>query len=58
MEDVIVLVDRDEIQDIAGEEISDATWLEIKTRIMQDKHIWQIIDETISNIVMELTPEE
>ena len=58
MEDVIVLVDRDEIQDIAGEEISDATWLEIKTRIMQDKHIWQIIDETISDIVMELTPEE
>lgn len=58
MEDVIVLVDRDEIQDIAGEEISDDTWLEIKTRIMQDKHIWQIIDETISDIVMELTPEE
>lgn len=58
MEDVIVLVDRDEIQDIAGEEISDATWLEIKTRIMSDKHIWQIIDETISDIVMELTPEE
>ena len=57
MEDLIILVDRDEICDIAGDEISDDTWLEIKTRIMSDKHIWQIIDETISDIVMELTEE-
>lgn len=54
MEDVIVLVDRDEIQDIVGEEISDDTWLKIKTRIMQDKHIWQVIDETISEIAEEM----
>lgn len=57
MEDLIVLVDRDEIQDIIGEEISDDTWLEIKTRIMRDKQIWQVIDETISDIVMEITEE-
>ena len=57
MEDLIVLVDRDEIQDIIGEEISDDTWLEIKTRIMRDKHIWQVIDETISDIVTEITEE-
>lgn len=57
MEDVIILVDRDEIQDLAGEMISDAVWLEIKTRIMRDKEIWQIIDETISDIVTELTEE-
>lgn len=57
MEDVIILVDREEIQDMAGELISDETWLEIKTRIMRDKEIWQIIDETISDIVTELTEE-
>jgi hypothetical protein len=54
MEDYIVLVDRDEISDLSGEDISDDTWLEIKSRIMRDKHIWQVIDETISEIVMEL----
>ena len=57
MEDLIILVDRDEIADLAGEPISDDTWLEIKARIMRDKHVWQIIDETISDIVMELTEE-
>ena len=57
MEDLIVLVDRDEICDLVGEEISDDTWLEIKVRIMQDKHVWQIIDETISDIVTNITEE-
>ena len=57
MEDFIILADRDEISDLAGEPISDDTWLEIKTRIMRDKHIWQVIDETISDIVMEITEE-
>lgn len=55
MEDLIVLVDRDEIQDIIGEEISDDTWLEIKVSIMQNKHMWQIIDETINEIVTDIT---
>ena len=57
MEDLIVLVDRDEICDLVGEDISDDTWLEIKVRIMQDKHVWQIIDETISDIVTNITEE-
>lgn len=57
MEDFIILADRDEITDLVGEPISDDTWLEIKVRIARDKHIWQVIDETISDIVMELTEE-
>ena len=57
IEDFIILADRDEISDLTGEPISDDTWLEIKTRIMRDKGIWQIIDETISDIVTELTEE-
>lgn len=57
MEDFIILADREEITDLVGEPISDDTWLEIKVRIARDKHIWQVIDETISDIVMELTEE-
>jgi hypothetical protein len=58
MEDSIILVDRDEISDLSGNDISDEVWLEIKVRIARDKHLWQVIDETISDIVIELTEEE
>lgn len=53
MEDTIVLTDKDEIEMILGDEISDDTWLEIKIKIMQNKHMWQIIDDTISEVCDE-----
>lgn len=55
MNDTVILTDRDEIQDIIGEEISDDTWLEIKVNLMRNKHMWQIIDETINEAVTRIT---
>ena len=54
MEDVIVLLEREEISDLIGNEITDKQWEDVKQRIMRDKHVWQIIDETIAQIVEEL----
>ena len=51
MDNMIVLTDRDEIQDLIGEEISDEQWLEIKVKLAKNKHMWQAIDEAISEIV-------
>ena len=51
MNDIIVLTDRDEIEDLIGEEISDEVWLEIKTNLAKNKHMWQVIDEAIHEIV-------
>lgn len=51
MNDIIVLTDRDEIQDLVGEEISDEQWLEIKVKLARNKHMWQAIDEAISEVV-------
>lgn len=51
MNDVIVLTDRDEIEDLIGEEISDEVWLEIKANLAKNKHMWQVIDEAIHEIV-------
>lgn len=51
MNDIIVLTDRDEIQDLIGDEISDEQWLDIKEKIARNKHMWQAIDEAINEIV-------
>ena len=51
MNDVIVLTDRDEIEDLIGDEISDEQWLNIKEKIARNKHMWQVIDEAIHDIV-------
>lgn len=51
MNDIIVLTDRDEIQDLIGDEISDEQWLDIKEKIARNKHMWQVIDEAIHEIV-------
>ena len=54
MEDVIVLLERDEISDLIGDDITDKQWQDVKELIMKDKHVWQVIDETISQIVEKL----
>jgi hypothetical protein len=51
MNDVIILTDRDEIEDLIGDEISDEQWLNIKEKIARNKHMWQVIDEAIHDIV-------
>ena len=50
MDNVIILTDRDEIEDILGYEITDDIWLDIKTKLARSKHMWQAIDETIGEI--------
>lgn len=50
VDDVIILTDRDEIQDILGYEITDDVWLDIKEQLARSKHMWQAIDETIGEI--------
>jgi len=50
-DNLIVLTDRDEIEDLIGEEISDEVWLEIKVQLAKNKHMWQAIDEAINEIV-------
>ena len=52
MSDVIVLTDRDEIEDLVGDEISDERWLDIKEKLARNKYMWQVIDEAIHEIVM------
>lgn len=50
-ENTIVLTDRDEIEDLIGEEISDDVWLDIKVQLARHKGMWQAIDEAIHEIV-------
>jgi ribonuclease HI len=53
MSDVIILTDRDEIEDLIGDQISDEQWLTIKEKIARNKHIWQVIDEALNDIISE-----
>lgn len=50
VDNVIILTDRDEIEDIIGHEITDDVWLDIKVQLAKSKHMWQAIDETIGEI--------
>lgn len=50
VDNVIILTDRDEIEDILGYEITDDVWLDIKVQLAKSKHMWQAIDETIGEI--------
>ena len=51
MNDIIVLTDRDEIQDLIGDEISDDQWLDIKEKLARHKGMWQAIDEAIGEVI-------
>lgn len=51
MDNIIVLTDRDEIEDLIGEEISDDVWLDIKVQLARHKGMWQAIDEALHEIV-------
>ena len=53
MSDVIILTDRDEIEDLIADQISDEQWLTIKEKIARNKHIWQVIDEALNDIISE-----
>ena len=51
MTDIIVLTDRDEIQDLIGDEISDDQWMDIKVKLARHKGMWQAIDEAIGEVI-------
>jgi hypothetical protein len=53
--DALFLCDREEIEDLVGEEISDDTWLEVKLILSRNKHMWQAIDEALGAVVEHLT---
>lgn len=54
MDNVIVLTDRDEIEDHLGNNISDKQWLDVKVKLAKNKYMWQVIDEAIQEVVGEV----
>lgn len=52
--DVVVLIDRDEVSDHVGRELTDEEWLEAKIDLAKNKHVWQVVDEAISELVSKL----
>lgn len=54
MDNVVILVEKEELEELCGNPISDETWLEIKSKIMRDKAIWHVVDEAIKEIVDSL----
>lgn len=55
MNDIIILTDRDEVQDLIGDDISDEQWLDIKEKLARHKGIWQAIDGALHEIVAQIT---
>ena len=53
-DNVIVLTDREEIESNLGDRISNEEWLNIKERLARSKYMWQVIDETIGEVIGEL----
>lgn len=53
-QDTIVLTDKEEIEDLLGNEISDKQWEGIKQKLARNKHMWQAIDEAIGEVVESL----
>lgn len=57
MSDQIVLLERWEVDDQLGMQLTDEQWLRVKIKIAGEKGLWQILDDTVSEIVEELCGE-
>lgn len=56
--DEIILVTRDEINQLTDKPISNEIWNQVYERIMSDDSIWQVVDECIKDIVDDVCVDE
>lgn len=52
--DEIILITRDEINQLTTSPISDQEWERIREYIISDDNMWSVIDECIKNTVDEV----
>ena len=52
--DSVILTDRDEVSDHLGRELTDEEWQEAKAILNKNKHLWQVVDEAISELESRL----
>jgi len=52
--DSVILTDRDEVSDHLGRELTDEEWQETRAILNKNKHLWQVVDEAISDLVSRL----
>lgn len=50
----IVLVTREEIDQLTDSPISDDVWEKVREYIISDDNMWEVIDECIKNTVSEV----
>ena len=50
----VILTDRDEVSDHLGRELTDEEWQETRAILNKNKHLWQVVDEAISDLVSRL----
>ena len=50
----IVLVTREEIDQLTANPISDDVWEKVREYIISDDNMWEVIDECIKNTVSEV----
>lgn len=53
MEQLIILTDKDEIEAVIGDDLTNEEWLEIKKEINGDTNMWEVVDECIRIVIDE-----
>ena len=54
MDNQIIMFEKEEAEDIFGDELTDEQWLEIKVKIAQNKNLWGMLDDALFDAVQEI----